>query len=266
MSGMKNNKVTYCWLDCDPGHDDAFAILLATHSPSIQLLGISTSAGNQTIDKTTRNALNILNIFGQTNKDGLKYPLIKGCKKPLLRPGVICDEIHGESGLETHTGLKFPTINEHVEKDFNDLNNKLEIDSHFTTQIYKYLKSAPEPVTLVSTGPLTNTALLLINYPDCVKYIDRLVLMGGAWGSGNTGPAAEFNIQVDPEAAHVVFESGVNIYMVPLEVTHTALVNESILNKISAIGSNFSRLMCELLLFFQVNLQRSIFYERSSVA
>ena len=257
---MSSSKVNYCWLDCDPGHDDAFAILLATHSPNIQLIGISTSAGNQTIEKTTRNAFNMLNIFGLTDSNGLKYPLIKGSSKPLMRPGVICDEIHGESGLETHCGFKFPDIETHVQKHVDQMNNH-ENDIHFTTQIYKYIKTSPQPVTIISTGPLTNTALLLINYPDCVKYIDRVVLMGGACGYGNTGPAAEFNIQVDPEAAHIVFESNLKIVMVPLEVTHTALVKEDILERISMLNTNFSKLMIELLLYFKSSYKDVFFMD-----
>ena len=127
---------------------------------------------------------------------------------------------------------------------------------HFTTIIFEHLKASATPVTIIATGPLTNIALLLINYPHVTKYIEKIVFMGGAIGSGNTGPAAEFNIQVDPEAAHVVFESNIPLYMVPLEVTHTALITSNVLDSIKSLNSNFSQIIVDLLLFFQSTYQR----------
>lgn len=247
---------THCWLDCDPGHDDAFAILLAAYSEKIKLIGLSTVSGNQTIEKTTKNALNVLNLIGllkeqKSENDSEKlidFPIIQGAGKPLMRPGVICDEIHGESGLETHSSIKFPDLPEFAQKYVNEFNSQRP---HYTTLMYEFIKQSSVPVTIIATGPLTNIALLLVNHPDCVQNIEKIVLMGGAIGHGNTGPSAEFNIQVDPEAASIVFESELTIYMVPLEVTHTALVTDQILDSINSLSSKFSTIITELLLFFK---------------
>ena len=230
---MKTPEAELCWLDCDPGHDDAMAIILAHYNPRIKLIGMSTTAGNQILEKVTKNALDFMNISGliaqhtppkffnetQTAVDwreyadfgGLRCPLLIGCGKPLLRPGVICEEIHGESGLE---GAQFPPIPEHALQFTSLLNNP---GKHFTTRMHEILQSAAQPVTIITTGPLTNIALLLINYPDAGKYISKIVSMGGAMGVGNTGPVAEFNIQVDPEAAQLVFHSKIPCFLVPLE-------------------------------------------------
>jgi inosine-uridine nucleoside N-ribohydrolase len=248
-----------CWLDCDPGHDDLFAILLAAYSEKINLIGVSTVAGNQTIEKTTMNALNAFNLLGlidqssngnreclKSSSNGFHCPLVKGCGKPLMRAPVHCQEIHGETGLETQSKTPFPPISAHAYEYVNRYNSQ---PYHFTTLIYNLIK-AEQKTTVICTGPLTNMALLLINYPDCVNYIEKIVLMGGACGIGNTGPVAEFNIQVDPEAAHIVFESNLPIYMVPLEVTHTAIITENVLEKLN-VSSTFSKIMIDLLLFFK---------------
>lgn len=170
------------WLDCDPGIDDAFAIILAAYAPNLNLIGISTVAGNQIIEKTTKNALNVLNWIGKTSESsGLECPLIQGAIKPLFRRVVLCDEIHGESGLEIHATRILPDIPKQALDHLNSLNSK-QISTHFTTRIYDCLKSSNELVTLIATGPLTNIALLLINYPHVTKFIKKLVLMGGACG------------------------------------------------------------------------------------
>lgn len=274
---------TDCWLDCDPGHDDSLAILLATHCKKIRLIGISTVGGNQTIEKTTKNALISMNLYGlvrdkptlldHTNeinydnelkfKDclthgGLECPLIQGSSRPLLRPAVNCEEIHGDSGLNTHVKIELPEIPIHAQKYVHNLITK---SAHFTGIMYDSIKSNSKPVTLIATGPLTNIALLLINYPDVAKYIEKIVMMGGAMGIGNTGPVAEFNIQVDPEAAHYVFENNIPIYMVPLEVTHSALVTPKIIESISSLATNLSFILVELLLFFQSTYQSLFFME-----
>lgn len=262
-----NQDVSYCWLDCDPGHDDAMATILALFSNRIKLLGVSLSSGNQTVQKTTRNLLNILNICGcisQTKPDnysealnkqlgfddclnygGLKIPVISGCEKPLLRPSVICGEIHGETGLCGTTFCELPPWAVSYVKSLNSHSK------HFTTMIYETFKESPKKVTVIITGPMTNIGLLMLNYPKVVDYIEKIVFMGGAIGSGNTGAVAEFNIQVDPEAAYIVLESQVPIYMVPLEVTHTILVTQQILDKISSLETIFSQEIVKLLLFFR---------------
>jgi inosine-uridine nucleoside N-ribohydrolase len=194
MNKMLENETVKCWLDCDPGHDDAFAILLATFSDKINLIGISVSAGNQTLEKTTRNVINVLNIAGLINADNLErhqnqeighlpFPVIKGNKKPLMRPAVNCGEIHGECGLGTHGEFIYPQVPLNVQ---TYINNQDDTSTHFTTQIFKYIKRlGDEKITLIATGPLTNYALLILNYPDCSKYIEKIVLMGGAIGIGD---------------------------------------------------------------------------------
>ena len=189
-----NQEITSCWLDCDPGHDDAMAIILACYNKKVDLIGISTTAGNQGVEKTTKNALNALNIIGlissnsiitEMNNDckeyklnealeygGLKVPVIKGCSKPLLRPTLLCGEIHGESGLE---GAHLPPIPQNAQDFTEKLSEQIK---HFTTLIYEHIKASKTPITIVITGPMTNIALLLLNYPDVTKYISKIVFMG----------------------------------------------------------------------------------------
>ena len=244
------------------------AIILACFNKKINLIGISTTAGNQGVEKTTKNALNTLNIIGLILKNescsmdknelklvdsleygGLKIPVVKGCSKPLIRPSLLCGEIHGESGLE---GAYLPII----PKNALDFVEKLsEQTKHFTTLIYEYFKSFDSKITVVITGPMTNIALLMLNYPDVTNFISRIVFMGGACGIGNIMPSSEFNILVDPEAAHVVLESSIPIYMIPLEVTHTLLVTPQVLSKISEIKTKFSETIIDLLLFFKKTYQ-----------
>ncbi len=190
-------------LDCDPGHDDALAIVLACFSEEPELLGITTVAGNQTVDKTTRNALRVLSLIG---KD---IPVARGCERPLVGELVTAPEVHGESGLD---GAELP------EPRFGP------VREHAVEFIVRTLRESPSPVTLIATGPLTNVALALRLAPDIAGKIERIVLMGGAARDANATPTAEFNIFVDPEAAHIVFTSGVPITMVGLDVTNRALL------------------------------------------
>ncbi|RMZ97398.1 ribonucleoside hydrolase [Brachionus plicatilis] len=278
-----NNGEIDCWLDCDPGHDDSLAILLASHCKKIKLIGISTVGGNQTIEKTTRNALISMNLYGlirtkPTNLDndldinfdeelkysnclthgGLEFPLVQGSSRPLLRPAVNCQEIHGDSGLNTHVKIELPKIPDYAINYVENLNAK---SAHFTRVMYDAIRVNSKPVTVIATGPLTNIALLLINFPDISKNIEKIVMMGGAMGIGNTGPVAEFNIQVDPESAHYVFESDIPIYMVPLEVTHLALVTPQVIESIRSLSTNLSFILVELLLYFQSTYKTLFFMD-----
>ena len=244
---------TPIWLDCDPGHDDAFAILLAGHSPSLCLLGISTVHGNQTIERTTRNAASCLRAFGLAAR-GTK--VVAGAARPLIVPSFVCPEIHGESGLDgvnsdgtpkkNANGLPAP-LPESIIPSHTYLgmkmgeNVKSQPDHTNVTAIsvmYDAIMALPaegKKAVIVATGALTNIALLLTTYPHVVTRIQRICFMGGAIGVGNTSPVAEFNIQVDPHAAQIVVNAPCEVVMVPLEVTHTALVTDCILNRLSSL-------------------------------
>ena len=189
-------------LDCDPGHDDAIAIVLALASPELEVKAITSSAGNQTPEKTLRNVLRMLTLLKRPD-----IPVAGGAVKPLMRELIIADNVHGESGLD---GPALP------EPSFAPLNcNAVEL-------MAKTLRESHEPVTLVSTGPQTNVALLLNSHPELHDKIAQIVIMGGAMALGNWTPAAEFNIYVDPEAAEIVFQSGIPIVMAGQDVTHKA--------------------------------------------
>lgn len=228
------------WLDCDPGHDDAIAIILAGYDPKLQLLGISTVAGNQTIDKVTDNALRVLAAAGLSN-----IPVVKGQSKPLMRRALHCPQIHGDSGLDGPLGgpiLPPPSSSPHP--------GPAALEIYERIRCWSETSGNGEKVQLVATGALSNVALLLMLFPDIIEMVE-IVLMGGALGIGNTGPVVEFNIQADPEAASVVFSSPASVTMIPLEVTHTALVSPQILRRIQARGPNaFLDLIAELLVFF----------------
>jgi inosine-uridine nucleoside N-ribohydrolase len=214
-------------IDCDPGHDDAIAILLALASPEVELRGITTVAGNQTLDKTTRNALKILELAGRTD-----IPVAVGAEAPLKRTLRVAANVHGESGLDG-PDLPEPTTKP-VDGDAADL-----------------LDTWLEPgVVLVPTGPLTNVALLLDRHPEVKERLERIVWMGGAMGEGNVTPAAEFNAFVDPEAAAAVFGSGIPVTMIGLDITHKALFTRAHADRLRGTG-RAGRAVAELSDFFQ---------------
>lgn len=190
-------------LDTDPGIDDAAAIAAALFAPELKLQLITTVAGNVSVEKTTRNALQLLH-FWQAD-----VPVAQGAATPLLRPLRDAAYVHGESGMEGY--------------DFVDHQRQPLAKPAFIA-IRDALMSSPEPLTLVAIGPLTNIALLLTQYPECKFNIRRLVIMGGSAGRGNFTPNAEFNIAIDPEAAERVFQSGIEIVMCGLDVTNQALL------------------------------------------
>ena len=235
------------WLDCDPGHDDAMAILMAAFHPSINLLGISTVAGNQSVEKTTANARAILSAVGKAN-----IPVFQGQGAALLSPMPFCAEIHGESGLDGPDGNPLFSLQAPPEMEQPWLPAMKET-------ILQTAKETGEAVWLVCTGSLTNAALLLTMHPEIRQHI-KISLMGGAMGIGNTGPVAEFNIENDPEAAHIVFESGVELTMVPLEVTHTVLADQEVLDRIGT-HSPFRKKITDLLLFFSETYKRVFGFE-----
>ena len=185
-------------LDCDPGHDDAIALLLALASPELELLGVTTVAGNQTVEKTTANAIRVLELVGSD------VPVAAGAGRPLVREPYVAAYVHGETGLD---GPDLPPA------------RREPVDQHAVD----FLAERIDGATLVATGPLTNVALLLAREEASPE---RIVLMGGAIAEGNVTPAAEFNVWADPEAAARVFSSGLDVTMVGLDVTHQALLTD----------------------------------------
>ena len=228
---MKRNIV----LDCDPGHDDAVAILLAGKNPNINLLGISVVAGNQTIKKTARNALNVATYLG------INVPICIGCEFPMVRERVICAAIHGESGLD---GFDFPDYGDKFDKRHGV---QLLIDSVMNN----------DKVTIVATGPLTNVAMAIKMEPRILKRLDEIVIMGGSVDNGNTSPAAEFNIMCDPEAAHVVFSSGVTVRMVGLNVTRKVIVTDEVVYRMEKINNKASDMFVKLMKVFNENQRKT---------
>lgn len=217
-------------LDCDPGHDDAIAMILALASPELDVKAITASAGNQTPDKTLRNVLRMLTLLGRQD-----IPVAGGARKPLMRELIIADNVHGESGLD---GPALP------EPDFAP-QSCTAVELMAST-----LRTSPQPITLVATGPQTNVALLLNCHPELHDKIARIVLMGGAMALGNWQPAAEFNIYVDPEAAEIVFQSGIPIVIAGLDVTHKAQIHEQDIARFRQLGNPVATVVAGLLDFF----------------
>ena len=213
-------------IDCDPGHDDAIAILLALASPEVELRGVTTVAGNQTLDKTTRNALKVLELAGRT-----EIPVGVGADAPLARPLRTAANVHGESGLD---GPDLPEP------------STRPAEGHAAELLADWIEPG---VVLVPTGPLTNVALLLQRHPDVRDRLERIVWMGGAIAEGNVTSAAEFNAYVDPEAARVVFESGIPVTMIGLDVTHMALFDGSHAERLRGAG-RAGKAVAELADFF----------------
>ena len=235
------------WLDCDPGHDDAMAIILACFHPDCFLLGVSTVAGNQSVEKTTLNAAAILATIGRSD-----IIPIRGQARALMQPLKFCAEIHGTSGLDGPGGKTlFRPVDIPEQNEPGVLIIYLKIRSHFL--------ATGETIDLVCTGSLTNAALLITLFPDVAQMI-RITIMGGAIGVGNTGPVAEFNIENDPEAARIVFECGLPLVMVPLEVTHTALVTSDILQKIGT-QTQFRNCITEMLTYFKTTYKEVFDFE-----
>ena len=212
-------------LDCDPGHDDAIALLLAVASPEIELLGVTTVAGNQTLEKTTANAIRVLEFA-----DRADVPVAAGAERPLVREPFVAEYVHGETGLD---GPDLPPP------------RGAPVNRHAVDFLADKIREADGEVTLVPVGPLTNVALLLALHPDARP--KRIVLMGGAVAEGNVTPAAEFNIWCDPEAAARVFASGIDVTMVGLDVTHKALFTTA---HIGRLDGRVGEMVTELLRFY----------------
>ncbi|MEM7872238.1 nucleoside hydrolase [Morganella morganii] len=218
-------------LDCDPGHDDAIALLLAYGNPQIDLLAVTTVVGNQTLEKVTRNALAVARIAGITG-----IPFAAGCPRPLIREIETAPDIHGDSGLDG------PVLPEPV----------LALDPRHAVQLIidTIMAHPPKTITLVPTAGLTNIALAARLEPRIIDRVKEVVLMGGGYHTGNWSAVAEFNIKIDPEAAHIVFNAGWPLTMVGLDLTHQALATPEVVSKIAAVGTAPAQFVLELLEFF----------------
>ncbi|WP_371875997.1 nucleoside hydrolase [Pseudarthrobacter sp. SSS035] len=218
-------------LDCDPGHDDAVAILLAHGNPDIELLAVTTVVGNQTLEKVTKNALAVGTIAGITG-----VPFAAGCGRPLVRTIETAPSIHGETGMD---GPAQPE-------------SSIELDPRHAVDLIIDTVMAHEPgtVTLVPTGGLTNIALAARKEPRIVERVKEVVLMGGGYHVGNWSAVAEFNIIIDPEAAHIVFNEKWPVVMVGLDLTHQALATPDVVEKIAAVGTGPAKFVMELMEFF----------------
>jgi inosine-uridine nucleoside N-ribohydrolase len=229
-------------LDCDPGHDDAIALLLALASPEVELLGITTTYGNQTVEKTTANALKVLELVGRTD-----VPVARGAAAPLARPLVVAAHVHGDSGLDGPT-LPPPTAE--------------PTGAAAVEWLAAAVATADAPITVVPTGPLTNVARYLEEHG--AAGIGRIVLMGGAIAEGNMTPAAEFNVWADPEAAQIVFDAGLDVTMVGLDVTHRAVTTRDVERRLRAAGA-VGTFVAELVDFFTVFHRETYGWEGSPI-
>lgn len=222
-------------IDCDPGHDDAIALMLALGSRRLDVLGVTTVAGNGTGPVTYRNARKVLSVLGAN------VPVAKGADRPLLRKLVTAPSVHGKSALD---GPELPEVPE------------TGAPAEALDLITEVLLGNPDRrVVWIATGPLTNVAIALVARPRIKNALERIVIMGGSTGAGNWTPSAEFNIHVDPEAAKIVFDSGVPLTMIGLDVTHKALVYPDEVERLRAAG-RIGKLAAELLDFY------SIFYRK----
>lgn len=221
-------------LDCDPGHDDAVAILLAAGNPGIELLGITTIGGNQTLEKVTFNARQVCTVAGLTD-----VPIHAGCTRPLVRPVETAPDIHGDTGMEIQGyQLPEPTVG-------------LEEGHAVDFIIDTVMSNEPGTVTLVPTGPLTNIAMAARKEPRIVERVAEVVLMGGGYHVGNWSAVAEFNIKVDPEAAHIVFNESWLVTMVGLDLTHQALATDKVEARIKALNTDVADFVVGLFGFFR---------------
>ena len=221
-------------LDCDPGHDDAAAIVVAARSPEIELVGITCVAGNVEVEKTTANALKVCGLAGLR-----AVPVCKGMAQPLLTDLLTAEHVHGKSGLD---GVEFPPT---------DLKAQ---PMHAVDFLIEQICALPKEITLIPIGPLTNIAMAILREPRLAELTKQIVLMGGAMGMGNVTPSAEFNIYADPEAARIVFNSGIPITMIGLDVTHRVLVSPEIIEQIRQNGTPLAHTFAALFSWYNASV------------
>lgn len=215
-------------LDCDPGHDDAIAMIMAAKHPCIDLLGITIVSGNQILAKTLVNGLNICQHLD------IDVPVYSGMPLPMIRDLFVAAEVHGETGLDGPT--------------FGELTRKAE-EKHAVNYIVDTLMDSDGDITLVPVGPLSNIGMAMRMEPKIIPKIKEIVLMGGAYGLGNYTSAAEFNILADPEAASIVFSSGAPIVMMGLDLTNQTACTMDIIERMEAIGNKAGKLFGDIMRF-----------------
>lgn len=218
-------------IDCDPGTDDAIALAMAAGTDALEIGAITTVGGNQTLDKTTRNALDVLSLCGRAD-----LPVTAGMDGPIARDLAIADEVHGESGL---ANVDLPAADAEA------------TGRHAVDELYDRA-TAEGALTVLALGPLSNVAIALRRYPDLVSSLGEIVVMGGSVAGGNVTPAAEFNVYTDPEAARIVFDADVPVTMVGLDVTRAARLGPDSIDRIRDLGSEVATVVADLLAHLRV--------------
>ena len=224
-------------LDCDPGHDDAIAIMLAGGCSEVELLGITTTHGNNYLKTVTRNALNVCQWLD------MDVPIYMGCEDPLVRELVLPPGVNDPTGMRI-PGFEFPPLCRAAEK-------KRAVEF-----IIETVKKYPHEVTLIPTGPMSNVALALKMAPEITPLIKQIYFMGGSWEHGNVNGAAEFNIWADPEAASIVIRSGIPLVMMGLDMTRKALCTPDVIERMEPIGNKASQLFVKLMRVFSEGQKR----------
>lgn len=232
---MARQKIIY---DCDPGHDDAVALMLAANHPDLELLGVTVVAGNQTLDNTCRNACHVLQWIGRS-----EIPVYAGCGRPMVREQITAGDIHGKTGLD---GPVFPPLHKTAEA------------QHAVQFLIRTLLESDGDITVVTSGPMTNLAMAMRLEPRITERIRRIVLMGGSYTNGNVTPAAEFNIIADAEAAYICFTSGRPITMIGLDVTRKVLCYPETIQRMAKADTCASRLFVDLMKHF-CKTQKEVF-------
>ncbi|KAF3921093.1 hypothetical protein AA313_de0207438 [Arthrobotrys entomopaga] len=241
MTSETDNRMPI-WLDCDPGHDDAFAILLAATNPHFNLLGISTVHGNSSLKKVTNNALSLLTAFGRAED----VPVYPGASKPFMRPALHAPDIHGETGIDGTTLLPTPLTTAQTTPAVLAMREAI-------------LSTPKNTCSVIVTGTMTNAALLFAAFPETAEHIRCLSIMGGAFTVGNITKFAEFNIYCDPESASSIFTLPSltdKIYLAPLDLTHTVLTTTTVRSTLLSQQTTFRTMLHDLLMFFAATYER----------
>jgi pyrimidine-specific ribonucleoside hydrolase len=219
--------------DCDPGHDDAIAIILALACDDFEIQCLTVVGGNHTLEKVTRNALQILEVCGRSN-----IPVAMGRRGPFFQELILAEKFHGKSGMDGHH------LDEPITK---------PIDRDAVSLMAEIIESSEEKVYIIATGPLSNIAAFILGYPHLIQKIECISIMGGSYYRGNWTAIAEFNVWIDPEAADVVFRSGIPFYLHGLDVTHKAYITREEYAILREINNPVANFVADLFDFFSVS-------------